>query len=305
MNKPTVYVCGVVLAVFLTIAKPAAALDGPALSSGVSGAVITDNGAVSDAIPEGQGPEQPEAAMPDSTGGVLIEEAFTRDNDYVQRYEGRQGRWVRVRPGDCAGTIAKRYGSTVNTVLSINHLRAASRLYPNDFLFIPYTAEQAEKWITKHTVRMDGDSFIPPLEGRLTSAYGTRPWRSGKKTYLRFHYGIDFGAPVGTAIVAAKEGTVQYAGRYSRSYGNAVVLDHGNGVTSIYTHCSKVTVKSGDKLERGQTVALVGMTGRTTGPHVHFEVRLNAIAIDPAKYLHSENQVYATAPPEENAGPVE
>jgi hypothetical protein len=297
--------CGAVLVVFLTVVKPAVALDEPALSSGVSGVVITGEGTGGDATTAGQGLEQPEISVPNSNGGVLIEEAFTRDNAYVQRYEGRQGRWVRVQPGDCAGTIAKRYGTTVNTVLSINHLRAVSKLYPNDFLFIPYTAAQAEKWVTKRTIRIEGDSFITPLEGRVTSAYGIRPWRSGKKTYLRFHEGIDLGAPIGTAIVAAKEGTVQYAGRYSRSYGNAVVLDHGNGVTSLYAHCSKVTVKSGDKVERGQTVALVGMTGRTTGPHVHFEVHLNRIAIDPAKYLHFDHQVLATALPEQDAGPVE
>jgi murein DD-endopeptidase MepM/ murein hydrolase activator NlpD len=305
MDKSTVYICGAVLAAFLTMATPIAALDEAALSSGVSDAVITDNKTAIDAISEGQELEQPEAVLPESPGGVLIEEAFTRDNDYVQRYEGRQGRWVRVRSGDCAGIIAKRYGTTLNNLLSINHLRATSRLYPNDFLFIPYTAEQAAKWITKHIVRMDGNSFIAPIEGRLTSAYGSRPWRRGKKTYLRFHYGIDLGAPVGTAIVAAKEGTVRFAGRYSKSYGNAVVLDHGNGVGSIYAHCSKVTVKSGDKVERGQTIALIGMTGRTTGPHVHFEVRLNQTAIDPAKYLYFDNQALAASPAEEDAGPVE
>jgi murein DD-endopeptidase MepM/ murein hydrolase activator NlpD len=152
---------------------------------------------------------------------------------------------------------------------------------------------------------MEGDSFIAPIEGRLTSAYGSRPWRRGKKTYLRFHYGIDLGAPIGTTIVAAKEGTVRFAGRYSKSYGNAVVLDHGNGIGSIYAHCSKVTVKSGDKVERGQTIALIGMTGRTTGPHVHFEVRLNQTAIDPTKYLHFDNQALATTPSEEDSGPVE
>ncbi|RPI74516.1 MAG: LysM peptidoglycan-binding domain-containing protein [Desulfobacteraceae bacterium] len=305
MGKSTAVSCGVVLAFFLTIATPAGALGEAALPSGVSGAVIAESETVCEAAPEGQDIEQPEASIPENPGGVLIEESFTRDNTYVQRYEGRLGRWVRVKSGDCAGTVAKRYGTTVNNLLSINHLRATSKLYPNDFLFIPYTAAQAEKWITKQTVRMEGDSFIAPVDGRLTSAYGSRPWRSGKKTYLRFHYGIDLGAPVGTAIVAAKEGIVRFAGRYSKSYGNAVVLDHGNGVSSIYAHCSKVTVKSGDKVERGQTIALIGMTGRTTGPHVHFEVRLNQTAIDPTKYLHFDHQALATAPPEEDAGPVE
>jgi murein DD-endopeptidase MepM/ murein hydrolase activator NlpD len=82
-------------------------------------------------------------------------------------------------------------------------------------------------------------------------------------------------------------------------------LDHGSGVCTLYAHCSKVTVKTGDKVERGQTIALVGMTGHTTGPHVHFEVHLNQIAIDPSKYLHLDQQTFANVPQGAATGPTD
>jgi murein DD-endopeptidase MepM/ murein hydrolase activator NlpD len=95
-----------------------------------------------------------------------------------------------------------------------------------------------------------------------------------------FHSGIDIGAMYGTAIYATASGKVIYSGWYG-GYGNAVVIDHGGGYSSLYGHCSTLYVSNGQTVRQGATIASVGSTGMSTGPHLHFEVRQRGIPIDP------------------------
>ncbi|MDD2215014.1 MAG: peptidoglycan DD-metalloendopeptidase family protein [Eubacteriales bacterium] len=119
-------------------------------------------------------------------------------------------------------------------------------------------------------------SFNYPTRGSLSSRFGTR--------WGRMHYGIDLAAPVGTKIRASDGGTVIFAGRQS-SYGNVIKIDHGGNRVTVYAHCSKLLVSKGSKVYQGQHIANVGNTGRSTGPHLHFEVRINGVAKNPLKYL--------------------
>ncbi|MBQ3114589.1 MAG: peptidoglycan DD-metalloendopeptidase family protein [Clostridia bacterium] len=121
-------------------------------------------------------------------------------------------------------------------------------------------------------------SFIRPTYGSLSSRYGTR-WN-------RQHQGIDISASAGTNIVAADDGVVEFSG-WEGGYGNLVKLSHGNGYTTYYGHCSKLLVKKGQIVEKGQVIAKVGSTGRSTGPHLHFEVRLNNIPQNPLEFISS------------------
>ncbi len=121
-------------------------------------------------------------------------------------------------------------------------------------------------------------SFIRPCSGRITSGFGSRFHPILHRT--RMHTGVDFGAPYGAAIHAAGGGTVILA-HYSSGYGNCVVIDHGNGVTTLYGHCSALLVSSGDVVQQGKTIARVGATGMATGPHLHFEVRHNGVPVNP------------------------
>ena len=121
-----------------------------------------------------------------------------------------------------------------------------------------------------------GVSLIKPISGVLTSRYGYR-WGST-------HTGIDIGASTGTSIKAAASGTVTFSG-WKGSLGQLVVISHGNGVQTYYGHCSKLLVKAGTKVSQGQVIAKVGSTGRSTGPHLHFEIRVNGSSVNPLSYV--------------------
>ena len=127
-------------------------------------------------------------------------------------------------------------------------------------------------------------TLSPIVDGWFASNFGYRidPF-TGQQT---FHEGIDFPADSGTLVVAAASGKVIEAG-YQPQYGKIIAIDHGNGLVSRYAHASEVYVNEGDLVIRGQRVASVGSTGRSTGPHLHFEVRLNGVPQNPARFLRS------------------
>jgi len=124
--------------------------------------------------------------------------------------------------------------------------------------------------------------FAYPVNARITSGFGNR--RHPILGYSRFHAGIDFGAPHGTTIHAADSGQVIFAGWYG-GYGRAVIIDHGNGITTLYAHASRLYVSVGQAVGQGQAIAAIGSTGLSTGPHLHFEVRQNGNPVNPMAYL--------------------
>ena len=134
----------------------------------------------------------------------------------------------------------------------------------------------------------DGCLFLWPVRGTISSDYGYR-FIFGE---TNFHQGIDIPAPTGTAINAAADGVVAFAGERG-TYGNLVILTHPGGFQTYYAHCSQLLVKAGDTVSLGQPVAAVGSTGRSTGPHVHFEVRYQNSPMDPLLYLPGENNAPA------------
>jgi murein DD-endopeptidase MepM/ murein hydrolase activator NlpD len=129
-------------------------------------------------------------------------------------------------------------------------------------------------------------TLAPIIDGWYSSNFGYRidPF-TGERS---FHEGIDFPAEPGTRVVAAASGKV-VAAEVHPQYGKMIEIDHGNGLISRYAHTSQMFVKDGDLVVRGQRIATVGSTGRSTGPHLHFEVRLNGVPQNPARFLLSAN----------------
>jgi murein DD-endopeptidase MepM/ murein hydrolase activator NlpD len=135
---------------------------------------------------------------------------------------------------------------------------------------------------------MDKESFLRstptlmPAVGHLTSGYGPR--MSPYAGRIKMHEGLDVGAPIGTVIVAPADGVVTFSGP-KPGFGNFVQIDHGYGVETIFGHASTLSVKKGQKVFRGEKIATVGNTGYSTGPHVHYEVRVNGTPVDPLYYV--------------------
>lgn len=140
-----------------------------------------------------------------------------------------------------------------------------------------YRSQGGKPPIPRYTGRMSR-----PVNGRQTSGYGMRVHPILHRR--RMHTGIDFGARTGTPIFAAADGIV-IAATYMRGYGNTVIVDHGGQISTLYGHCSRLMVSSGQRVKRGQTIAAVGSTGLSTGPHLHFEVRKGGKPVNPAGYL--------------------
>ncbi len=176
--------------------------------------------------------------------------------------------------GKSVDEVCSRYRIHPSYVKTINHVFSGTKRY----LFIP----NGEISRLERSLFL-GTGFALPLKaGRRTSGFGNRldPF---KKT-ISFHSGIDFACPVGTRIYAARSGKVQFAG-YSGNYGLLVIIKHHHQYYSYYGHLSRTLVRKGTVVKRGQPIALSGNTGRSTGPHLHFEVRKKSRAVNPGIFL--------------------
>lgn len=129
----------------------------------------------------------------------------------------------------------------------------------------------------------DQGMYLPLTKSVLTSSFGMRI--SPITGQWKKHNGVDMAAPLGTPVFSCKKGTVSYIGDLDPVYGNYVVIDHGGGMTSTYCHLKDFSVTKGDRVNGGQVIGHVGLTGATTGPHLHFEIKINGNAKDPQLYL--------------------
>ena len=125
-----------------------------------------------------------------------------------------------------------------------------------------------------------GISLIRPVSGTITSRFGV-----SSNIRVSSHTGLDIAAPTGTPVKAAASGTVTFSG-WKGSYGNMIVISHGNGVQTYYGHCNKLYATVGQTISQGETIAAVGSTGNSTGPHLHLEIRVNGVAYNPQNYLY-------------------
>jgi len=186
------------------------------------------------------------------------------------------GVYYRVRKGDSLSSIASKYKTDINKIADINDL-PSSVIHVGDVLFVP--GGTLTSWERASAL---GNLFKKPTTGRLTSRMGFRkdPF-TGKRAY---HAGIDIANRRGTPVYAAQSGVVVYTG-YRGNYGRTIIIRHPQGYVTIYAHLDKIYVKRSQRVQQGNKIATIGNTGRSTGPHLHFEIHQYNKLLDPLKIL--------------------
>lgn len=196
----------------------------------------------------------------------------------------KSGQYVYLEKPSGVKSLAKRYGVSVDELKNANPNKTFSG---NEWLFVPTKVGMAYLFNDTYVVEDYGSlgtgRFLWPVPNfyKISSQYGPR----GRK----HHDGIDIPAPRGTPIVAVDSGVVIYSNNGIRGYGNMIVLSHGDDIFTVYAHNKKNKVSKGERVKKGETIALIGNTGRSTGPHLHFEIRVKNKVRNPAQYLSQNN----------------
>ena len=205
-----------------------------------------------------------------------------------------------VRRGENLYRIGKAYGISHQELARINAISNPDRVRVGQRIFVPGTRRRLpvalitpERSVETAPVgaELPGGAgvFIWPLaRGTLTSRFGPRG--------QGFHDGIDIGAPTGTPVLAARDGVVIYSASL-RGYGNVVIVRHAGGYVSVYAHNERNLVATGDTVRQGQRIALVGDSGRTSGPNLHFEIRKDNVARNPIYFLPHQTAQHAKDSP--------
>lgn len=206
------------------------------------------------------------------------------DNRYIQTYRGRVGKWLHTWHGQKIDKVAQEYGIKSEDIIQINGCKNLNqKIFFNGKYFIPFSEEYLQKLnesgIKRHYRDIPHGEFIWPMVGsRITQRWGVRT------IFGTIHSGIDMAAPIGTTVVAAGDGVVIHSGPEG-SFGNTVVIMHRDNLISRYAHLSQTIIKKGEKVQRGQIIALSGNTGMSTGAHLHFEIRQNDVSLNPQSFL--------------------
>jgi len=190
----------------------------------------------------------------------------------------------RIAKGDTLSRIASRYGVTVDKIKEFNNIEGA--LVVGQVVIIPggkpYVVPAPPSTATTKTLLTN---LAPSTLDTGTRLMWPTPTRRITQYFSWRHAGLDLASSTGTPIYAAEEGVVQAAGWNRGGYGYYVIIDHGQGLRTLYGHASKLLVSAGERVPRGQMIALIGSTGRSTGPHLHFEVIVQGQRVNPLNYI--------------------
>lgn len=183
-----------------------------------------------------------------------------------------------TQPAEVLGEDKRPPAENENTSSEAETTETGSDLYDENIDSGLQSSITDEKELESLSVSASVQTFLTPVSGPVVSEYGMRT-NPVTKIYC-LHGGIDIAAEKGTDILAAYDGVVTSAG-YSESYGYYVIIEHSSNIKTLYAHCSKLIANEGDTVSRGEKIALVGSTGRATGPHLHFEVRIGESRVNP------------------------
>lgn len=207
------------------------------------------------------------------------------DNPYIQTYNGHDGKWFLFHElKSSLGENLSKYGTDGNSFRKINGL--TDKKIPSYLpVFVPYGKQYTSQLINtgngRKIVFIHKNEFLWPVAYEKSFIYSDFGIRERDN-----HTGVDIVCPVGTLILATEDGRVTSA-QYSGDYGNAILLEHDNGYQTLYAHNSLLFVKPGDSVKKGQAIARSGISGESTGPHLHFEVRKDGQLLNPKHFISS------------------
>ncbi len=198
------------------------------------------------------------------------------DNEFIQSYRGRLGRWVRAGSGTMQ-SLAEEFQTSVEEIREINDDFEGAR----SMFFIPMGLDTYNDLVQegkgRRVLKIDPRRLLWPVDDpKYTSRYGMRRGQN--------HNGLDLACPPNTVVLAVDDGVVTHSSWFG-ALGQAVAIRHENGLVTWYGHNNMLFLKVGESVKRGQAIAFSGNTGRSTGPHVHFEVRFQNIAMNPEDFL--------------------
>jgi len=185
-----------------------------------------------------------------------------------------------VKKGDSLWKIANSYQVNLDNLIKINNINSPDTIYIGQKIKIPANNSRTRYTLASRSRRFN---YIWPVHGKISSEYGWRihPIRHQKE----FHTGLDIAAPFGTPVYAADSGTVYFSG-WAEGYGKLIIIKHQDNRLTYYGHNLSLLVGEGEKVKQGKVIALVGDTGVATGPHLHFEIRINNKHINPMQCLN-------------------
>lgn len=185
-----------------------------------------------------------------------------------------------IKRGDSLNKIAARFQVSIAELIKINKIKNPDKIYVGDNLIIPDKGRDYQLASRKQSI-----NYIWPVQGKISSEYGWRDHPVYKERV--FHTGIDIAVPYGTPVYATESGIVEFCG-WSEGYGNLVIIRHRDNSLTYYGHNLKLLVKKGDEVKQGKIIALSGNSGVSTGPHLHFEIRINNQHTNPLRYLNTK-----------------
>ena len=214
----------------------------------------------------------------------LFAETVTLDVNEIQTWRGLTGKWMELASHFDLNAIADKYGTTAEEIRRVN----GDTLNRGSYIFIPYSENYLSglraRGIERATASSSSSDYIWPLVyvDKITSSFG---YRGGE-----LHTGVDLPSPQGTPVLASRDGRVVFAG-YCGGHGKSILLEHRDNFFTRYSHNSVMLVKKGDLVCKGQVIGYVGSTGRSTGNHLHFEIRYGEIPLDPVDFLPVKDDI--------------
>ncbi|MBL7022405.1 M23 family metallopeptidase [Patescibacteria group bacterium] len=192
----------------------------------------------------------------------------------------------KIKKGDTLESIAKKYQSDLNEIVEFNKLVSVNDIIAGQEIMIPGGIKPSTYVPTTRTI---ASVFTQPASSPATDGGGKLLWPTNSRRITQYykwrHSGLDIGNKTGQPIYASESGKVTTAGWNAGGYGYYVIINHGNGLETLYAHASKLYVKKGESVSRGDIIAAIGSTGWSTGPHIHYEVKVNGVRKNPLDYI--------------------